>query len=110
MERNYYVKFSTEDIHSGHFSGEANIYKHYAYVVLKKQQDLKNRPCFPRTFHGLKITNCYYIIHLYDSDFQPFIDLTRPDEQKEEKKLNSDLIKASLIKKTKTSDRKRHPK
>ena len=38
---------------------------------------------------------------LYDSDFQPFIDLTRPDEEKEEKKLNSDLIKASPIKKQK---------
>ena len=39
---------------------------------------------------------------LYDSDFQPFIDLTRPDEEKEEKKSNSDLIiKASPIKKQK---------
>ena len=38
---------------------------------------------------------------LYDSDFQPFIDLTRPDEEKEEKKFNSDLIKASPIKKQK---------
>ena len=36
---------------------------------------------------------------LYYSDFQPFVDLTRPDEVKEEKKLNSDLIKASPIKK-----------
>ena len=32
---------------------------------------------------------------LYDSDFQPFIDLTRLHEEKEEKKSNSDLIKAS---------------
>ena len=38
---------------------------------------------------------------LYDSDFQPFIDLTRPDEEKEEKKSNSDLIKASPIVKQK---------
>ena len=38
---------------------------------------------------------------LYDSDCQPFIDLTGPDEEKEEKKLNSDLIKASPIKKQK---------
>ena len=36
---------------------------------------------------------------LYDSDFQPFIDLKRPDEEKEEKKLNSDLIKESPIEK-----------
>ena len=54
-----------------------------------------------KTFQGLKITNCYYIIHLYDSDFQPFIDLTKPDEQKEENNLNSNLIKASPIVKQK---------
>ena len=50
---------------------------------------------------------------LYDSDFQPFIDLTKGREQKEGKKLNSDLIKASPIKKSKTpeqSDRKIQPK
>ena len=35
---------------------------------------------------------------LYDSYFQTFIDLTRPDEQKERKKLNSDSIKALPIK------------
>ena len=34
MERKNYVKFPTEDIHSGHFSGEVSIYKHYEYVVL----------------------------------------------------------------------------
>ena len=33
--------------------------------------------------------------------FNPFIDLIRPDEEKEEKKLNSDLIKASPIEKQK---------
>ena len=39
---------------------------------------------------------------LYDSDFQPFIDLTTPDEQKKKgKKLNSDLVKALPIKKQK---------
>ena len=38
---------------------------------------------------------------LYDSDFQHFTDLTRPDEEKEEKKSNSDLIKASPIEKQK---------
>ena len=38
---------------------------------------------------------------LHDSDFQPFIDLTKGREQKEGKKLNSDLIKASPIKKKK---------
>ena len=38
---------------------------------------------------------------LYDSDFQLFIDLTSPDEENEEKKLNLDLIKASPIEKQK---------
>ena len=35
---------------------------------------------------------------LYDSDFQPFIDITRPNGRKEGKKLKSVLAKASPIK------------
>ena len=38
--------------------------------------------------------------------FNPFIDLIRPDEEKEEKKLNSDLIKASPIEKQKNMTEK----
>ena len=43
---------------------------------------------------------------LYDSDFQLFIDLTRPDEQKEGTKLNSVLIKATSIKNRKIGPKK----
>ena len=35
---------------------------------------------------------------LYDSDFQPFTNLRRPDGQKEGKKIKSDLVKTSPIK------------
>ena len=42
----------------------------------------------------------FFFLHIFFF-FQPFIDLTRPDEEKEKNKLNSDLIKASPIKKQK---------
>ena len=55
--------------------------------LLKKNQHLKTMP-------------------IIDSDFQLFIDLTKPDVQKEGKKLNPDFVKASPIKKLKNAIKK----
>ena len=74
MERKYYVKFPSEDIHSGHFSGEVSIYKDFimsmkfstAKLLFQTNERIwKIDRVFRETFHGLKITNYHYIIHFF---------------------------------------------
>ena len=48
--------------------------------------------------HGDIIIKFSIIYPWHDSSYQAFIDLTRPDKQKEGQKLNLDLVKVSPIK------------
>ena len=63
---------------------------------------IRNTPNSP----SLKKNQHLKTVPIIDSDFQLFSDLTKPDVQKEGKKLNSDLVKSLPIKKLKNAIKK----